>query len=182
VTGMADTTGRRPFYVTTARLMGFFSLTDGSDLEAGISGYTGIHDPYARHRFWYGNVDVKYKYRPNAYTSLVVQGELLMNTRRVGSGEGRRVTSSGMYLYTEYQFFKRYSAGARFDWSQAPYSDDDRGGGISVFAGFYPVEETLGLRLEYQRTTVQSTDISRTVNAIMFQALFSLGPHKAHPF
>ena len=180
--GMPDTSGRRPFYATSARLMGFFSLNDESDLEAGISGYTGIHDPYARHRFWYCDVDVKYKYRANAYTSLTVQGEALLNSRRVGPAEGRRVTSAGMYLFTEYQFLKRYTAGARFDWSQAPYSVDDRGHGISLFGGFYPVEETLGLRLEYQLTTIQSTGVSRTVNAIMLQALFSLGPHKAHPF
>ena len=69
-TGIEDTTGSSPFYATSARLMGFFPLGDDSDLEVGLSGYTGIHDPYNRDRFWYANLDFKYKYRPDAYTSL----------------------------------------------------------------------------------------------------------------
>ena len=35
--GIADTTGAKPFYATSARLMGFFTLSDESDLETGIS-------------------------------------------------------------------------------------------------------------------------------------------------
>ena len=56
--------GRETVYATSARLMGFFPLDDDSDLEVGLSGYTGIHDPYNRDRFWYGNLDFKYKYSP----------------------------------------------------------------------------------------------------------------------
>jgi hypothetical protein len=45
------------------------------------------------------------------------------------------------------------------------------------------VEETIGLRLEYQHTrTVIPGGEARAVNFIGLQTLFSLGPHKAHPF
>lgn len=194
-TGIADTTGRKPTYANSARLMSFFTLSDESDLEVGLSGYTGIHDPYNRERFWYGNLDFKYKYRSSAYTSLVVQGEYLANTRKAmqdralhqfvnasGVPEERRISTSGAYIYADLQFMKIYSIGSRYDWTESPYSKDDGGHGVAIFAGFYPVEETLGLRLEYANMTHLTAGISQNVNSVALQVLFSLGPHKAHPF
>ncbi len=193
--GISDTSGSKPLYANSARLMGFFTLTDESDLEIGLSTLTGIHDPYNRDRFWYLNADFKYKYRPSMYTSLVLQGEYLYNTRpaaqnrdfvpflnAAGTPEVRTINSSGVYVYADYQFFKLYSIGARYDWSEAPYSKDDKATGVSLFAGYYPVEETLGLRLEYQHMMTETPVSSTSVNTIALQVLFSLGPHKAHPF
>ncbi len=193
--GIADSTGGSPFYATSARLTGFLALADNSDLEIGLSGYTGIHDPYHRHRFWYGNLDFKYKYRPDAYTALVVQGEFLQNIRKAqqdqelnpflaagGNPEERTIRSAGMYLYVDYQFLKTYSAGIRFDWTQSPYSTSERASGLALFLGFYPVEETLGLRIQYQHTRTEEPAGAQSVNLIALQALFSLGPHRAHPF
>ena len=193
--GIADSTDASPLYATSARLMGFFPLGDDSDVEVGLSGYTGIHDPYFRDRFWYGNLDVKYKYRPDAYTSLVIQGELLHNIRAAhqnrslelfvdagGMPARRTIRSWGLYLYTEYQFLKLYTAGMRYDWSQAPYGTDDRAEAVAAFLGYYPVEETLGVRLHYQHTRTEEAGEAQAVNLIALQLLFSLGPHKAHPF
>jgi len=194
--GLEDTTEESPPYAASGRLMGFFPVGDDADLEAGISAYTGVHDPYTHDTFWYWNLDLKYRYRPSSYTSLVVQGECLLNTRNAvqgrdlvpfvdaaGNAEKRSVTSGGCYLYADYQFLKVFSAGGRFDWSQSPYGTDDAASGVSVFFGYYPVEETIGLRLEYQhmRTDVPGGDV-RAVNFIGLQTVFSLGPHKAHPF
>jgi hypothetical protein len=181
-TGLTDTTGQKPYYANSGRLSSFFTLSDYSDLEVGVSGYTGIHDPYNHSRFWYGNLDFKFKYRASAYTSLVLQGEYLYNTRTVHLTDDRNLTSAGFYFFADYQFFKIYSLGARIDWAQSPYSTDDRASGFAVFAGYYPVEETLGLRLQYARTTTELPGFVRNVNSIDLQILFSLGPHKAHPF
>jgi hypothetical protein len=181
-TGMVDSSGGTPYYANSARLSSFFTLGDFSDLEVGVSGYTGIHDPYRRDRFWYGNLDFKYKYRPDSYTSLVIQGEYLANRRTVHLAQEEEVSSSGLYLYGDYQFMKIYSVGARIDWSESPYSADDRASGFAVFAGYYPVEETLGVRVQYARTTTELPGFSQSVNSIDLQILFSLGPHKAHPF
>ncbi len=194
--GLEDTTDESQPYAASGRLMGFFPVGDDADLETGISAYTGVHDPYTRDDFWYWNFDFKYRYRPSTYTSLVIQGEYLLNTRdavqgrdlvpfvdAAGNPERRSITSGGLYLYADYQFLKMFSAGSRFDWSQSPYGTDDPATGISVFFGYYPVEETIGLRLEYQhmRTDVPGGE-ARAVNFIGLQTVFSLGPHKAHPF
>jgi hypothetical protein len=194
-TGIEDTSGAKPTYATSGRLMGFFPLGEFSDLESGVSFYTGIHDPYNRERFWYWNLDFKYKYTPDMYRSLVVQGEFLFNRRRSsqdrefnpfldadGNPKVRRIASWGMYLYADYQFMKTYSIGARFDWCQSPYSSDDKARAVALFFGYYPVEETLGLRLQYQNTRTETPAGSQSINSIGLQVLFSLGPHKAHPF
>ncbi len=193
--GIPDTSGGRLLYATSGRLSSFFSLSDLSDLEAGVSMYTGIHDPLYRERFWYWNMDFKYKYRPDSYTALTVQGEYLLNSRRAfrdrtllpflsatGAPEERDLRTSGLYVYAEYQFLKMFSVGSRFDWAESPYSPDDRARAVSLFGGYYPVEETLGVRLHYQNTLSESATGSRSVNLIALQILFSLGPHKAHPF
>jgi hypothetical protein len=194
-TGIEDTTENQPRYSTSGRLMSFFTLSDYSDLEVGLSGYTGIHDPYFRDRFYYANFDFKYKYRPSTYTSLILQGEYLFNTRQAhqdrdfnlfvdaeGNPEQRRINSAGLYFYADYQFKKIFSLGGRYDWSQAPYSKDDKARAFAVFFGYYPVEETLGLRLHYQNTKTDLPTGAESVNLIALQALFSLGPHKAHQF
>ena len=193
--GIADTTESSPAYAASGRLMSFFTLNDHSDLEAGLSGYTGIHDPYDHKRFYYANLDFKYKFRPNAYTALTVQGEYLYNTRQAvrdrdlnpfvdaaGNPEQRAVHSSGLYLYANYQFKKIYALGGRWDWSESPYSAEDRAQALAFFAGYYPVEETLGLRLHYQHTKTEAPTGAAAVNLIALQLMFSLGPHKAHPF
>ena len=194
-TGIEDTSGKKPTYSTSTRLMGFFTLSDYSDLETGVSMYTGIHDPYNRDRFWYWNYDFKFKYKPSTYTGLVLQGEFLYNMRKAsqdrdlnqfldmnGNPDRRSINTSGLYFFADYQFFKIFSVGGRFDWSQAPYSKDDKVTGVAAFFGYYPVEETLGLRLEYQNLTTEMPNVSQSVNSIALQVLFSLGPHRAHPF
>jgi hypothetical protein len=194
-TGIEDTTDSAPFYANSARFMVFLPVGDDADLELGLSGYTGIHDPYHRDRFWYGNVDFKYKYRPSTYTSLTIQGEYLMNWRKAsqdrdftsyvdgaGNPERRSITSSGLYLYADYQFLGIFSVGGRYDWSQAPYSTEDRAQAGSFFFTYFPVEETLGIRLHYQHTRTESPGVSQGVNFVGLQLLFSLGVHKAHPF
>jgi hypothetical protein len=193
--GISDTTGAKPNYALSSRLMAFFSIGDESDLETGVSVLTGIHNPYTNDRFWYVNADAKFKWRPSAYTSLVLQGEYLFNTRNISSSatlipfvdgfipaSPSRLNSGGAYFYADYQFFKLYSAGFRLDWAESPYSVDDKAKGFAVFAGYYPVEETLGLRFEWMHVRNESPIGRSDVNTLGLQMLFSLGPHKAHPF
>jgi hypothetical protein len=188
--GLIDTLSSEVFYANSGRLMLFFPVSENSDLEFGASGLTGIHDPYAKLRFYYGNIDFKYKWKPSAYTSFVLQGEGLFNSRKILVGpdaRGRRffqdVSSGGFYLYGDLQFSKIFSIGARYDWSQSPYSTADKAEGGAVFIGFYPVEETAAFRLQYQHTRLMPPGAeTRDVNSIALQFMFSMGPHKAHPF
>jgi hypothetical protein len=193
--GLADTSGETSLYAVSARLMTFVPLDDNSDLEIGLSVLTGRHDPYTADRFRYLHGDCKYKYRPDVYTSLTLQAEYLMNSREAskdraytefldaaGRPERRSITSSGLYVFADYQFQKVFGVGARYDWCQSPYDADDRARGVALWFGFYPVEETLVLRLQYQNTSIDAPGLSESVNAVTLQLMFSLGPHKAHSF
>jgi hypothetical protein len=165
--------------------MTFVPLSENSDMEIGLSALTGIHDPYGKLRFWYWNIDFKYKWKPSDFTSLTVWGEGILNTRRVDDGLGgtQAVKSSGLFVFADYQFLKTFSVGARVDWSASPYRADDRASAVAVFAGYYPVEESLAFRLQYERTRyLPAGAASSTVNALALQVMFSLGPHRAHTF
>jgi len=188
--GLIDTLSSDVYYANCGRLMMFFPVGENSDLEIGVSGLTGIHDPYARLRFYYSNLDFKYKWKPSSYTSLVLQGEGLINTRKVAAVPGIRIrsvphtlTTGGFYVYGDLQFGKVFSIGARYDWSESPYSKTDKVQGGAVFFGYYPVEETAAFRLQYQYTrTISTAAPALVVNTIALQFMFSMGPHKAHPF
>jgi hypothetical protein len=56
--------------------------------------------------------------------------------------------------------------------------------GIEGWLSFYPVEETTVLRLGVQHLTFHYADGTNQnpETTIKLQFLFSLGPHKAHPF
>ena len=187
--GLADTTGGEEAFAYAGRLMAFFPIGENGDLEVGVSALSGVHDPYRSLRFVYGNVDFKYKWKPDQYRSVTLQGEFLANRRTVAAGSyagagltDEKVTSSGAYLFADYQFGKIYDVGARFDWTQSPYATDDKASAVSLFAGFYPVEESTAFRLHLQRTAFDNPAGESVVHTIALQFIFSLGPHKAHPF
>lgn len=188
--GLIDTISSGPYYANSGRLMMFLPVGENSDLEVGLSGLTGIHDPYAKLRFFYSNFDFKYKWKPDSYCGLVLQGEALLNSRTVNRGSDLKgnpvrydVSSAGFYVYGDYQFQKIFSFGARYDWSQSPYSEDDKAQGFVLFFGFYPVEETTAFRLQFEHAIAdRPAGSSLAVNTISLQFMFSMGPHKAHPF
>ena len=216
-TDLTETRGVSPIWL--GRWGNFFSLSDYTSLEIGLSGSSGL---YARtelnqsgdstlsgnnQRFYYiySGLDFKYKYVPDIYTALTIQGECLLNYRdvsRYGSPgvnipkqEVKTITTYGFFLSTDYRFNKQFSIGAKYDFTYGIIGDepsfislanDEKNStkGLYFWLGFYPVEETLALRMElehlmfdYEDGTVRDPETTLTL-----QLLFSLGPHKAHPF
>ncbi|MGE5683482.1 MAG: hypothetical protein ACM34K_21690 [Bacillota bacterium] len=204
--------------VFAGRLGSFFNISDYSDLEVGMSGSFGVHaktnivstlNPSEFNNkslyYTYGGIDFKFKYKPDSYTSLTLQGEVLLNHRDVFRrnfiAENRyidavnQITTIGSVIYFDYRFSKIFSLGAKYDFTyglpgEAPsyntLSNDDRNKthGISEWIGYYPVEETLALRLGAQHLFFSLPDnlSADSQTTITLQLLFSLGPHKAHPF
>ncbi|GAB4289843.1 MAG: hypothetical protein Kow0098_07960 [Ignavibacteriaceae bacterium] len=212
-----NTRGINPMVI--GRLSSFFSLSDFSHLETGINGAYGVlakenvvktispavNTSEETLYFLYGDFDFKYKYKPDSYTSLTVQGEGLLNLRDVPvTGETeqgeiitslRSITTFGAFIYFDYQFLKQFSVGAKYDFTygiigdEPEYNtlgndDENKTHGISGWVGFYPVEETLALRLGIQHLIFEyANDIKRDPETTLtLQLLFSLGPHKAHQF
>jgi len=198
--------GNNPVFV--GRWSNFFQLNDYSDLELGLSGSYGVHsydyltsDSRKALFYTYTGLDFKYKYRSDAYSSFVLQGEALLNSMDVLRSADEiffyqsRINTLGVFVYFDYQFSKQFSIGAKYDFTYgiigdepgyATLSNDDKNKtqGIAAWFGFYPVEETLTFRLGTENLFFNYSDGAPrdSETTIKLQMIFSLGPHKAHPF
>ncbi|PKL83203.1 MAG: hypothetical protein CVV24_06200 [Ignavibacteriae bacterium HGW-Ignavibacteriae-3] len=201
------------------RLGSFISLDDYTNLEVGLSSSFGIFskgninssgnifaDPEQKSfNYFYGGIDFKFKYSPDAYTILTIQGEGLLNNRDAlglaGTGFNsyreivQKITNSGAFLYADYKFEKQFSLGIKYDYTAGIAGDtpnfyslanDDKNStqGIEAWFSYYPAEETTVLRLGVQHLSFNYADGTNRdgETTIKLQFMFSLGPHKAHPF
>ncbi len=162
--------GGRKSLLYTGRLSSFFQLTELSALETGVGTATGIRDTLAKRFNWY-NVDAKFKWKKDRYTSLTLWAEALISRY---SG----LNTFGGYVAANYQFKRRFEIGSKLDLTQS-IDSKEKTRSISGNFNFLPVEETLVFRLLVTRTKAER---ERAYNTYMLQALFSLGPHKAHIF
>ncbi|MCH8325565.1 MAG: hypothetical protein IIB83_03230 [Bacteroidetes bacterium] len=211
--------GTNPIFV--GRLVSFFTLSDYANIEVGLNASYGVHaksENYIKPGFelgladntlnyFYGGLDFKYKYRPNQYTALTIQGGGLLNHRDalgIYTSTGfppnilnqNSINTFGGYLYLDYAFKKQFSVGVKYDYTDGIIGDNpsfyslsndnqNHTQGISGWFGFYPVEHTLIFRLGVQHlsfTTKLGRIKKESETSITLKMIFSLGPHKAHPF
>jgi hypothetical protein len=144
----------------------YFDLTDTMNLELGASWLT---IPTDAHRELYG-VDATFRHQPGTssfYQGTVVGVEWLWNNEQfnnvvvgtdpvtgddiLGSGRFRR---DGGYTYFESFFGRRYSLGARYDYSQQIFASADRQRMESAFVTWQPSE--------FQRLRFQFDNIGTT--------------------
>jgi hypothetical protein len=101
--------------------------------------------------------------------------------RRSGAGAttaSATQEANGLVRFREYQFLKRWFAGARYE--RSDHADDaslqDRG--IAAVVTFWPSEFSQ-LRTEARRRSYANGE---TADEILFQVQFAIGAHGAHPF
>jgi hypothetical protein len=155
--------------------------------------------------YFYSGLDFKFKYSPDAYTAFTMQGEALLNNRDVKREDNfgvntfidelNNINNLGGFIYADYKFMKQFSVGLKYDFTAGIIGDepsfttlanDDKNNtqGIEGWLAFYPVEETIAVKLGAQHLIFNYKDgMERDgETTIKLQMLFSLGPHKAHPF
>ena len=205
--------GTNPIFV--GRLSSFFNFGDYSNLDVGLSSSYGcyskvnlmtdennetteIEKPL---NYLYSGLDFKYKYSPDTYTALTIQGEGLINhrdaVRQTGNGfeDITKITTWGAFISVDFKFEKQFNIGIKYDYTGGIIDDeptfttlmnDDQNNtqGIETWLSYYPVEETIALRLDLQHLYFNYVDNYQRdgETTITLQLLFSLGPHKAHPF
>lgn len=203
--------GVNPVFV--GRLNSFFPIGDYGNLEVGLSSSYGVYSKGSLTTFsdihaftyFYTGIDFKYKYTPDSYTALTIQGEGILNHRNVAGAKSTNtiksiytentITNSGAFIYFDYKFQKQFSFGIKYDYTAGIISDipsfttlanDNKNStqGIEGWFSYYPVEETSVIRFGIQHLFFDSGDnVNRDPQTtIKLQFLFSLGPHKAHPF
>lgn len=163
------------------RLSLFSPVGTYSSLEVGISGLRGECDPANKHWANMGNIDFKYKWRPDVYRALVIVGESVINSRKIGDiSETENVSSFGFFSAVDYQFKRKFNVGALIDYSQTPQTDSIYQVGYGVFTGFSLAEETYRISLLLRQDDGKNWD--KPYQTILLQLLWSLGPHKPHTF
>ena len=165
-----------PIYL--AHLKNFFDLSDLSSLELGLTGATGFNDSEGDQRTTLEGLDLTYRWRPlgqGLYRSFIFQTEALFNQRET---ESRNINSFGFYSFANYQFSRRWYLGGRLEYSEFPSIDIDNEWGYSGILTFFPSEFSR-FRLQYNHI---DRNYEKDEDQILFQATFTLGPHRPEPF
>jgi hypothetical protein len=160
-------------------LRAYRDLGESTNLDLGGSfayGHNGVTDDTTT-RLW--GVDATLRWRPlrrSIYTHLLARGELTWSRREQ---QGPSQDAVGGYGFLEYQFGRRWTAGVRYDNSGRADDAGIRDTGGSFIVSYRPSEFSL-VRGQYRRTTFGDRD--EPVNELLFQFLFAIGAHGAHPF
>ena len=185
-------------------LHAYADLSESTNIDIGGS-YARGHSPYADGRNQLFGADLTLHWKPlrrAIYHSFVARTELVwartaVNTATPGSSFLRTALTKpfGYYVSGDYQFARRWFLGGRFDRSQRgaclPTNPDtepctsllpptsllqDTGG--SLVLTYWPSEFSQ-IRGQLRRSSYGE---GLTANELIFQFMFSMGAHGAHPF
>jgi hypothetical protein len=160
-------------------LRAYRDLGESTNLDLGGSfayGHNGVTDDTTT-QLW--GVDATLRWKPlrrSIYTHFLARGEVAWSQR--GEVAGTQASVGG-YGYLEYQFGRRWTAGVRYDNSERADDSAVRDTGGSFILSYRPSEFSM-VRAQYRHTTLG--DVDEAHNELLFQFLFAIGAHGAHPF
>ncbi len=139
-------------------------------------------------RAWIFGIDAKYKFKPDRYTTLQIEGEFLARYQDQHEEGEDNLTSYGGYGYIDYRFAQKYNIGGIFEYLETEMVHEHDGEHeiessslwrAGLFVGFAPIEETSLVRLAGHWTELKEGE---SFWEITLQLVVSLGPHKPHNF
>ena len=190
----------------SARLRNYWDLSEASNVEISFSGITGKKEQPLSSGFAGTNAinarqsviatDVTYRWRPlqqGIYKSFIAQAELMRQSNETPvvpdeyeEADGRPIEFAGPrgrytggYVFARYQTSRRTFVGARYDFLEDPERDGANTTAASGYFTFFPSEFSK-IVAGYQRYIPRGGD--KSLNRLIVQATFALGPHKPHPF
>jgi hypothetical protein len=164
-------------------LRGYHDITESSNIDLGLSyarGYNGaglaadITDKTTQ----LIGIDATFRWRPlqrSIYHSFIGRSEWIRSRREQLTDPA---IADGFYISGDYQFARRWFAGARVDRSGRATDGSLHDTGGSAVLTFWPSEFSQ-VRGQYRRTNYAN---GPTANELLFQFQFSIGAHGAHPF
>jgi hypothetical protein len=160
------------------RLRGYRDITEATNLDVGGSVAYGANETGPDMHTRLLAVDATLRHRPlerAIYRRFMARTELFWSRRQEPAGE---VSAFGMYASGDYQFARRWFAGARYDWSARAGDSSLVDKGPSLVLTFWPSEFSQ-VRGQYRRLRYGEGAVA---NELLFQFLFSIGAHGAHTF
>ena len=161
-----------------ARLRGYRDLTEATNVDVGTSFAYGHNDAGPDETTRLVGVDATFRWRPlrrAIYRRLLARSEFVWSRREQPEGAA---DAFGVYVGADYQFARRWFAGARYDYSERADDASLHDEGPSLLLTFWPSEFSQ-IRGQYRRTRYAE---GATGNEFLFQFLFSIGAHGAHAF
>ena len=163
---------------TVEHLHGYKDISESTNIDLGVSytrGHSPLAEPLVNQLF---GVDATVRWKPlrrSIYNSFVGRFEYI----RARNEQPLHLVArpSGYYISGDYQFARRWFAGVRFDQSERMNNAALHDTGGSLLLTYWPSEFSQ-IRAQLRRTGYAE----RTANEILFQFLFSMGAHGAHPF
>ena len=166
-------------------LRAYHDITESTNIDLGFSAAhghntAGIIEQVDSGRFKTNlfGVDATLRWRPlqrSIYRSFVGRSEFIWSRRDQFDGLQK---ANGFYVSGDYQFARRWFAGARYDRSDHAEDPSLFDTGQSILLTYWPSEFSQ-VRGQYRRTKYAS---GPTANELLFQFQFSIGAHGAHPF
>lgn len=169
---------RREDLAYVGKLRAYRDLGESVNLDLGGSFAKGNNDIGPGYKTRLFGVDATFRYRPlrrAIYRRLIARTELVWSRREQPLADAN---AFGFYASGEYQFARRWYAGARFDRSDRAERPDltDKGG--SLLLTWWPSEFSQ-IRGQYRHTRFGE---GTKADEFLFQFLFSIGAHGAHAF
>ncbi len=169
------------------RLSTFLNLSEAANLTLGVSYANGAFGSAQadsaspvealRAQLYGGDVTLRWKNPRRAiYRSLLLQAEWMEHAgEQLGGPDVRR---KGAFAFVDFQFARRWHAGARYDWSALGGVEEDPATGVLGFLTFTPSEfSALSVQARSQDLEGGSSE-----TRWFFKTTFNIGPHGQHPF
>jgi hypothetical protein len=169
---------RRGDILTVGHLRGYRDLTESTNLDLGFSYARGHNDVGTGFRTQLFGMDATFRWRPlrrAVYHSFLSRTELVWSRR-----EQLPATQDafGFYTSADYRLSRRWTIGGRYDRSDQARNAALTDSGFSPVITYWPSEFSQ-IRGQYRFTRYAD---GRSGNDLLFQFLFVLGAHGAHPF
>ncbi len=176
--GTLFTSGGRRDVGAVGHLRAYGDFSESTNLEIGGSYVRGHNDEGSEFVTQLYGTDVTLRWRPlrrAIYQSFAGRAELVWSRRAQSTGLEK---AFGGFVSADYRLSRRWFVGGRYDWSDRARRAEVRDRGFSLVTTFWPSEFTQ-IRGQYRRTRFGE---GTTANEFLFQTLFTIGAHGAHPF
>jgi hypothetical protein len=181
---------RREDVSVVGHLRGYRDLSESTNLDLGLS-YARGHNTLGSNfltNLYSADVTIRWKpLRRAIYNSFLFRTELVWSARDqfsiVQPALFQTEHTSGLYSAAEYRLNRRWTAGGRFD--RSGHASDARltDTGFSAILTYWPSEFSQ-IRGQYRfgHLATRPNSSFSNANELLFQFLFVMGAHGAHPF
>jgi hypothetical protein len=172
------TSSQRNNVSTVGHVRAYHDLSDSTNLDVGFSYARGHNDLGSAYRTELFGTDITWRWKPlkrAIYHSFLTRTELIWSRREQINNIQRPF---GLYTSAEYRVNRRWTVGGRYDRSGRSREASLTDSGFSTLLTYWPSEFSQ-IRGQY-RYTKYAEGVG--ANEFLFQFLFVLGAHGAHPF